>query len=103
MSGLPGLTRDYLQELEPHKYYPEKTIFPIEEVKALMQEKFGWSISWSTMGDWFKVVEDKARARAPKCTPKPPCFATPEVHIGILGTMIAMIGAVAIFVPRSRP
>ena len=59
MSGLPGLTRDYIQELEPHKYYPEKTIFPLEEVKALMEEKFGWSISWSTMGDWFKVVEDK--------------------------------------------
>jgi N-acyl-D-aspartate/D-glutamate deacylase len=59
MSGLPGLTRDYIQELEPHKYYPEKTIFPIGEVKALMEEKFGWSISWKTMGDWFKVVEDK--------------------------------------------
>jgi len=51
MSGLPGLARDYIQELEPHKYYPEKTVFPLEDVNALMEDKFGWSITWKTMAD----------------------------------------------------
>jgi N-acyl-D-aspartate/D-glutamate deacylase len=59
MSGLPGLARDHIQELEPHKYYPEKTIFPLEDVNALMEERFGWSITWRTMAEWFGVVEGK--------------------------------------------
>jgi N-acyl-D-aspartate/D-glutamate deacylase len=59
MSGLPGLAGDYIQELEPHKYYPEKTVFPLEDVNALMEGKFGWSITWRTMAEWFGVVEGK--------------------------------------------
>ena len=57
--GLPGLARDYIQELVPHKYYPEKSSFPMETVNRIMQEKFGWTINWKTMGEWFKVVEEK--------------------------------------------
>ena len=57
--GLPGLARDYIQELEPHKYYPKKSSFPMETVNRIMQEKFGWTVNWNTMGDWFKVVEEK--------------------------------------------
>ena len=59
MSGLPGLASDYIQELEPHKYYPERTVFPLEDVNALMEEKFGWYITWESMGGWFRVVEGK--------------------------------------------
>ena len=59
MTGLPGPAEDYIQELEPHKYYPEKTVFPLEQVNALMKKKYGWTITWRTMGDWFRVVEGK--------------------------------------------
>jgi N-acyl-D-amino-acid deacylase len=59
MVPLPGLARDYIQELEPHKYYPEKTVFSLEDVNALMEEKFGWTITWRTMGEWFEALEKK--------------------------------------------
>jgi N-acyl-D-amino-acid deacylase len=59
MARLPGPAGDYIQELEPHKYYPEKTVFPLEDVNAIMKERFGWTIDWKTMADWFRVVEDK--------------------------------------------
>jgi N-acyl-D-amino-acid deacylase len=59
MTGLPGPAEDYIQELEPHKYYPEKTVFPLEDVNAVVRERFGWEITWRTMADWFGVIEDK--------------------------------------------
>ncbi|MFB0557821.1 MAG: amidohydrolase family protein [Candidatus Bathyarchaeia archaeon] len=59
MATLPGIASDYIQELEPHKYYPEKTVFPLEDVNAIMRERFGWTITWRTMADWFRVVEEK--------------------------------------------
>lgn len=54
---LPGPADDYLTEIEPYKFYPKRTIFPREEVNALMKEKFGWIIDWNSMDDWFKAVE----------------------------------------------
>jgi N-acyl-D-amino-acid deacylase len=59
MITLPGIAQDYIQELEPHKYYPKKTLHPRERVNEIMEEKFGWTVDWYTMADWFKVVEDK--------------------------------------------
>ncbi len=56
---LPGIASDYIHELEPFKYYPEKRLFPREQVNELMKEKFGWTVDWETMGDFFKVVEKR--------------------------------------------
>jgi N-acyl-D-amino-acid deacylase len=56
---LPGIAQEYLMELEPYKYYPSRTVFPRERVNQLMEEKFGWTVDWRSMGDWFRVVEKK--------------------------------------------
>ena len=57
--SLPGIASDYIDELVSFKYYPEKSVFPREQVNELMKEKFGWTVDWETMGDYFKVVEKK--------------------------------------------
>ncbi len=59
MMPLPGAARAYAHELEPYKYYPERTLYPQEQVNALMQEKFGWTVDWSTMGEYMNAVEKK--------------------------------------------
>ncbi|HEX9915765.1 MAG TPA: amidohydrolase family protein [Candidatus Bathyarchaeia archaeon] len=56
---LLSVAEDYLDEIEPYKYYPKRTVFPREEINALMKEKFGWTIDWHSMEDWFRVVEKK--------------------------------------------
>ncbi|MGD2141855.1 MAG: amidohydrolase family protein [Candidatus Bathyarchaeota archaeon] len=58
MIPLLGLARDHIQEIEPHKYYPEKQVYPREQVNEMMEEKFGWTVDWETMGEWFKRVEE---------------------------------------------
>jgi len=57
--SLPGRAREHLYELIKYKYYPEKTTFPREQINALMKEKYGWTVDWHTMGDYFKVVEGR--------------------------------------------
>ena len=57
-TGLPGLLSDYMMEIAPYKYRPETRKFPREMVNELLKEKFGWSIDWETMGEFFKRVED---------------------------------------------
>jgi len=66
---LPGEAADYISELVPFKYYAPVTLFPREQVNALMKEKFGWAVDWETMGDFFKVVEKKGISMnyAPLC------------------------------------
>jgi hypothetical protein len=54
---LPWPANDYIQEIEPHKYYPEKHVYPRDRVNELMEEKFGWTVDWDTMGEWFDRVE----------------------------------------------
>jgi len=57
--GLPGRLGEYLQEYVPYKFTPGKEVFPIEQVNEWMKEKFGWTIDWRTMGEFFEVVEKK--------------------------------------------
>ena len=57
--GLPGRLSEYLQEFVPYKYTPEKSSFPLEQVNVWMMEKFGWTIDWRTMGEFFERVEKK--------------------------------------------
>ncbi|MBN1682886.1 amidohydrolase family protein [Candidatus Bathyarchaeota archaeon] len=55
--SLPGIARDYIDELVSYKYYPEKSLFSREEVNQIMKKHFGWTVEWRTMGDWFAQVE----------------------------------------------
>ncbi|MBD3173033.1 amidohydrolase family protein [Candidatus Bathyarchaeota archaeon] len=55
--GLPGIARQYIDDLEPHKYYPEKSLFPREDVNEIMEKYYGWTVDWETLGEWFKKVE----------------------------------------------
>ena len=52
-----GRLREYLFEFVPYKYYPKKTLYPIDQVNEWMKEKFGWTIDWRTMGEYFERVE----------------------------------------------
>ena len=54
---LPGIAADYIDELVPHKYYPEKDLFPREDVNSIMRNHFDWTIDWKSMGEWFDRVE----------------------------------------------
>jgi len=54
---LPGIAREYIHELVTFKYYPPKSRFPREQVNELMKEKFGWTVDWETMGEFFEKVE----------------------------------------------
>ena len=57
--GLPSLLSDYMMEIAPYKYRPATRKFPREYVNELIKEKFGWTIDWETMGEYFKKVEEK--------------------------------------------
>lgn len=55
---LPGISAQYIDDLEPHKYYPKNSLFPKEQVNEIMDRYFGWTIDWDTLGGWFKKVEE---------------------------------------------
>jgi N-acyl-D-aspartate/D-glutamate deacylase len=56
--GLPGISAQYIDDLEPHKYYPKKSLFPKAQVNEIMDRYFGWTIDWETLEGWFKKVEE---------------------------------------------
>ena len=56
--NLPGISSQYIDELEPHKYYPKNSLFPKEQVNEIMQKYYGWTVDWETLGGWFKKVEE---------------------------------------------
>ncbi|MBT6605512.1 hypothetical protein HOB36_10535, partial [Candidatus Bathyarchaeota archaeon] len=56
--NLPGISAQYIDDLEPHKYYPKKSLFPKEQVNEIMDKYFDWTIDWDTLGGWFKKVEE---------------------------------------------
>jgi N-acyl-D-aspartate/D-glutamate deacylase len=56
--NLPGISAQYIDDLEPHKYYPKNSLFPKEQVNELMDKYYGWTINWDTLGGWFKKVEE---------------------------------------------
>jgi N-acyl-D-aspartate/D-glutamate deacylase len=61
---LPGNAADYLDELMPHKFYPEKDLLPRETVNKLMKEKYGWTVDWHTNAEWFKKLDGKISVNA---------------------------------------
>jgi N-acyl-D-aspartate/D-glutamate deacylase len=52
------ITRDHLFRLEPYKYYSGKPYYQVEQVNEWMQDIYGWTIDWRTMGGFFKKVEE---------------------------------------------
>jgi N-acyl-D-amino-acid deacylase len=56
--NLPGVAVQYIDDLEPHKYYPKNSLFPKEQVNEIMDKYFGWTVDWVTLGGWFKKVEE---------------------------------------------
>ena len=56
---VPWLLNDHLMEFEPYKYYPRQPYYPLETVNEWMDEIYGWTLDWNTMGDYFKAVEKK--------------------------------------------
>src|SRR3989304_871555 len=42
---VPGILADYLDQLDPYKYYP-KPLYPLDQVNRWMEEKFGWTMDW---------------------------------------------------------
>jgi N-acyl-D-aspartate/D-glutamate deacylase len=54
---IPWLLRDYLVDLEPYKYYPRKPYYNLETVNEWMDQIFGWTLDWKTMGGYFEAVE----------------------------------------------
>jgi len=55
---LPGIASEHLMELEPYKYYPSRAVFPREQVNQLMKKKYGWTIDWSSMAEWYIRIEE---------------------------------------------
>lgn len=55
--NLPGISAQYIDDLEPHKYYPKNSLFPKEQVNEIMDKYYGWTIDWDTLGGWFKKVK----------------------------------------------
>jgi len=56
---VPWLLQDHLMKFEPYKYYPRQPYYPLETVNEWMEEIYGWTLDWDTMGDYFKHVENK--------------------------------------------
>lgn len=59
MIPVPGQAHEYIDELVSYKYNPPRSTFPRRQVNQIMKQHFGWTVDWSTMGDYFKVVEKK--------------------------------------------
>jgi N-acyl-D-amino-acid deacylase len=56
---VPWLLQDHLIKFEPYKYYPRQPYYHLETVNEWMDEIYGWTLDWDTMGDYFKHVENK--------------------------------------------
>jgi len=55
---VPWMLMDHLHKFEPYKYYPRQPYYPLEKVNEWMEEVFGWTLDWETMGGFFKRVEE---------------------------------------------
>ena len=55
---MPVMLSDYLAELDPYKYHPNKRFYSIDQVNEWMNEIFGWKITWSTMKGFLNRVEE---------------------------------------------
>ena len=57
--GDPWFYWDIYDELRPYMYYTEWLI-PRDEFNVKHKENYGWEINWSTLGEFFKVLEKES-------------------------------------------
>ncbi|MCW4036765.1 MAG: amidohydrolase family protein, partial [Candidatus Bathyarchaeota archaeon] len=55
---VPRLLGDHLPELDPYKFYPRQPYYPLDQINEWMEEIYGWTLDWETMGGYFKKVEE---------------------------------------------
>ena len=55
---LPSDLSDHLPDLDPYKFYPNQSYYSLEQINEWMDQIYGRTISWKTMGGYFKVVKD---------------------------------------------
>ena len=54
---VPWLLMDHLIDLEPYKYYPRAPWHTLDKVNEWMDQVYGWTLDWKTMGEFFNRVE----------------------------------------------
>ncbi len=54
----PGVLADEVYDRHPYIYHGP-SLLPLEEVNEMMKEKYGWTIDYRTMGDYFELIEGK--------------------------------------------
>ena len=59
MVPLPRKLNKYFPELSVYKYYPQRRLFPRDEVNKLMKKEYDYTIDWYTMGDYFEFLEKR--------------------------------------------
>ena len=57
--SIPVLMNDRLIEVEKYKYRPNRRLYTIDEINKWMDELYGWTINWKTMGNFLKRVESE--------------------------------------------
>ncbi|MCW4048794.1 MAG: amidohydrolase family protein [Candidatus Bathyarchaeota archaeon] len=50
---------EYMRDLTPFKYYPKSDMFPRGQVSDMLEKRVGYRLTWRTMGEFFKTVEEK--------------------------------------------
>jgi N-acyl-D-aspartate/D-glutamate deacylase len=48
---------DKLPNLDPYKFYPNQPYYHIDQINEWMEQIYGWTLDWKTMGGYFKRVE----------------------------------------------
>jgi len=56
---MTGEIMELAQELEPYMYSPKSLAYPLDDVNALMKERYGWEINWRTTAEYFAAVKEK--------------------------------------------
>jgi len=52
----PRVLSDELYERSPYLYHSPSPLLPVETVNELMEEKYGWTIDWRTMAEYFDFI-----------------------------------------------
>jgi N-acyl-D-aspartate/D-glutamate deacylase len=53
----PRGLQDKLPDLDPYKFYPNQPYYHIDQINEWMEQIYGWTLDWNTMGGYFKRVE----------------------------------------------
>jgi N-acyl-D-amino-acid deacylase len=54
----PGVLSNEVYEKNPYIYHG-KSLYPLEEVNELMKKKYGWTLDYRNMAEYFELIESK--------------------------------------------